>query len=242
MGLCYEIRRDAEDLLRTVSEQKLKRCSLRPPGSLARHILAVCSVSLIALAILLSQIGAEVGEYVFDYTKCRDGNCSFLFSLQSARKGNLNLYVRVNNMPQTHMAYSRHPQVLNGTSCTPYQQNGEWIYPCGIPLSTFPEDTYTVTDSKGTPLPISGPESRTDLASREQEWTKFSAFGSAVHKIGEISGVEKGDYLITVEKTKNHPEASRELIVVSNPGVFGTAASRASAPLIAASLLLLVLR
>lgn len=242
MGLCYEVRRDVEGLLRSVSEQKMKRWSLRPPGNLGRHILAVCSVSLIAFGILLSQIGAGVGEYVFDYTKCRDGNCSFLFSLQDTRKGNLNLYVRVNNMPQTHMAYSKHPQVLNDTSCTPYQQDGKWVYPCGIPLSTLPEDTYTLTDSNGNLVPISGPETWDTQSSPKQEWMRFSAFGSAVHKIGEVSGMEKGDYLITVEKTQNHPEASRELIIVSDPGVFGTIASRASAPLIASSILILVLR
>ncbi|KAI5188481.1 hypothetical protein NECID01_0112 [Nematocida sp. AWRm77] len=242
------IKHQARERWKDIAEQRLKkyRLSLSPTNKLV--VITLYTWGVILGIVVLNVMYGRVQKISIDYTECTEGRCSYAFVMDRPSHSKGQVYVRVNNMPQTHMSYkdtdprprAQGAQALD--QCEPYLENGRWIYPCGIVDSTYPKDRYTILTSQNKPVFVLDPGvSQASAGENLQSWRAPSSFKSAIHKVGEIEELEKGAYTFVVEKTLNYPEKSREALLVFNLSPFGTVLSNIGPSIVAAAFVLSVI-
>lgn len=221
-SLLQIIKQQARERWKDISEQRLKkyRIALSPIHKLALISGYSCAVILGVLGLNLAY--GQVSKIRIDYTDCAGGSCSYSFTLSRAAPARGHVYVKVNNLPQTHLAYRDTRPAEPPGRCDPYFENGRWVYPCGIVDSTYPKDKYQIVSADNQTVFSLDPETMAATSEQSiQSWRRPSSFSSAIHKLGEIEALPAGSYTFTVDKAESYPEKSREALIMFNLSPFG---------------------
>ena len=247
-GWTQVIKEQANERWRDIAEQRLTRYKCR---HIQRHrmLYSISVACFIICAVLsMSVYYGPVQTVTIDYTECTDERCTYIFAIDRTATDRKNVYVKVRNMPQKHMSYEADRNAYTDTSIAnierykPYIKNGKWVYPCGLLYSTYPHDIYTITTEQGAYIGTFN-ELADDTKTQYsiQSWVEPSMFSDATTKIGEIDDMQKGRYIMTVQKTQMYPEDSRQVILVSNLSVFGSVLYSIQYPIIISALSLIVI-
>ncbi|KAI5165318.1 hypothetical protein NEIRO03_0276 [Nematocida sp. AWRm78] len=205
-----------------ITEQKLSRYRFRLTSS--QRLQFYSGISLLALSgfILVYAFSSSVSQIIIDYTHCTEKACEYSFFLDK-QKHNTHIYGSVKGAAQTHMKYTRDdslnkpsPDNINEIDCSPYMQDGKWVYPCGITLSTLPTDSYKLLDENKNEVLLNA-----SMSERISSWSRPSSFLSAYYKIGSIPTLLPGKYQLIINKQLIHPLNVRKVIIISNIGIFG---------------------
>ncbi|OAG29961.1 hypothetical protein NEDG_01508 [Nematocida displodere] len=243
MSVLSQVQDAARKKYQELTEERVTRykIGLSPRNTFILTI-ALC-IPVILGVVFLSQ-AHPLTKIEISFKACTESQCSYLFFLDSPIPSS-HLYVRVNNLPQKHMAYRPGEEVAS-TDCTPYLSNGRWIFPCGIVRSTLPRDTVDIKTESGAVVPVLPPQRHWDAPTGSPEedmylsWERPSSFGGAIHKIGETERMDGGGYVMTVTKTTNYPETDRDVILISSPGPFGVVLHHLRDWIVAAAVILIV--
>lgn len=222
-----------------ILQQKLKRYRIHFTTG-QRHMFYSCvSLAVIGSVFLLTYLTSPVRIIRINHLDCQGTQCIYTFKVSKALSKHTYIYSVVGGAAQTHMKYdtptveaidmikrSFAPEEIPHTSsipkiteCTPYISEGKWIYPCGPGLSTFPQDTYRIFSLQSKEeVPIAADSEREQINS----WMNPSSFSAGTHKIGEIPGLETGEYILAVQKQIKHPLPNREVVIIGNIGSLGT--------------------
>jgi len=232
-----EIKEQVKERYRDITEQRLKRYkfSLTPAQKLI--YVTAYSAGVVTLVVVLGAFCRSGEKTVFNYSNCTTDFCEYRFFVKKKSETPIHAYVRVNGMPQTHMRYrdtEKGPEPGKEIDCTPYLEDGLWVYPCGIVASTYPTDGYTIISEDGKRIEVS----ESDREKSAQSWRNPSSFSGALHKKAEIEPLNEGAYTLVVKRMENYPENSRELILVSEMGPFGVVLSGISTAIVVSAVIL----
>ncbi|KAI5132841.1 hypothetical protein NEAUS05_1273 [Nematocida ausubeli] len=204
-----------------ITEQKLPRYTFRMSTKKRLTFYTGISLAAIACTCIIHFFLDSTSMITIDFSHCVTNKCEYSFTVKKP-KTNTYMYGAVEGAAQTHMKYMREDPFYQGTpqdelniDCTPYVVDGEWVYPCGIIRSTYPNDKYTLLNENNI-MTI-----HADRNSQISSWSKSSSFSSAYFKIGKLDDLQPGEYKLIVEKQKSHPLPNRKVIFVSNVGIFG---------------------
>lgn len=239
-----------------VLQQRLKRYRMRLTNP-QRHTFYLCvSLAVLGGVFLLSCLTEPVRKIVVNHLDCRETECTYTFRVDKALGTHTYVYGVVGRAAQTHMKYDMPTvetidmikrtiiaeetlppgKVPDMQKCAPYIKNGQWVYPCGISISTFPQDVYKIFRENGVEVPMA----IDPLKARIDSWVNPSSFLKGSYKIGEIEGLEPGAYTLHVQKQISHPLPDREVVILGNIGRLGTSFHSAGGYIADAAILLAI--
>ncbi|KAI5191522.1 hypothetical protein NEMIN01_1548 [Nematocida minor] len=238
-----------------IAQQKLKRYRFNFSSTQRLRFYSFLSLGVLACAFLIFCFTQPVTRILINHTECTSRECRYTFSVGTPLNKHTYLYGIVKGAAQTHMKYSpdddsklidkiaskmtnqdgQEEDVQKIEECRPYIENGVWMYPCGVLMSTYPFDKYSILTQQNKEVPMVS-----DRKSQIKSWMSPSSFSSAKYKIGEIEGLQPGEYTLLVKKQTEHPLPERSLLLVGNIGVFGTIFSNAGIYIIITVVLLAV--
>lgn len=252
MSIGSTVKRQVKEKYTEILQQKLKRYRIHFTAD-QRHIFySVVSLGTLGAVFLLACLTDPVRKIAISHLSCQSAECMYLFTVAKPLKKHIYMYSIVNGAAQTHMKYNTptveaidmitqsifptetadSTAIPNISECTPYVANGQWVYPCGVSMSTFPQDKYRIfslQDRKEVSIEID------TLKEQIGSWTNPSTFSAGRHKIGEISELKTGEYILLVQKQLSHPLPDREVVIMGNIGKLGTAFYNTGAYIVAAA-------
>lgn len=228
---------------REITQQKLKRYRFALSSTQRLFFYTFISIGVLLFVFFLSIFIPDVTTVSINHTDCTEKECSYAFTVRLPMKNKTYIYGVVDGAAQTHMKYMRETaeNSINAqqisSDCSPYMENDEWVYPCGLLISTYPQDTYKILKENSTteiPMEI---EKDMQLAS----WTTPSSFSAAKYKIGEIKEeLPPGNYTLKISKHINHPLPKREVLIIGNIGALGNIFSNAGLYIVAVATTLIL--